>query len=79
MRHNLTVLCSRSVAKRKFQPVDLSTLVRQPRNVLELTFSELLDLFFQAKQGKWPELRAFRVRKWREQFRSLFAWHLTPA
>ncbi len=79
MQHNLTVLCARSVATKKFQPVDLSGVIEQRRDVLALTFPELLDFYGTARPGKRPDLCASRMRKWRAQFRLVSAWSFTPS
>jgi len=62
----------------KFQKFDLSTVGTVHRNILAVTFSELLDLYCAAKLGKSAHLRDYRMRKWRSQFHSLPAWQLTP-
>lgn len=65
--------------KKKFQAIDLSTVGSCTRDVLDITFSELLDLFCAARPSKRPDLRDYRLRKWRDQFASLAAWQLSPA
>ena len=47
------------------------------RDVLDITVPELLDLYCVAKPSRREDLRAFRLRKWREQFASLPAWQVT--
>jgi len=63
---------------KKFKPVDISNLSEKQRNVLALTFPELLDIYCQAKPGKRPDIRKFRLRKWRAQFKDISAWELQP-
>ena len=63
---------------KKFKPVDMSNVSEQQRSVLALTFPELLDIYCQAKPGKRPDIREFRLRKWRAQFKDISAWELQP-
>jgi hypothetical protein len=64
---------------KKFQPVDLSQVTQTSRDVLAVTFSELLDLYCADRPAKRPELREYRLRKWRAQFKGLSAWDLSTA
>jgi integrase len=63
---------------RKFSPIDLSQVSTTARDVLDVTLPELLDLWHQAKPGKRPELREYRLKKWRVQFAGVPAWEITP-
>jgi integrase len=64
---------------KRYQPIDLSQVAEDRRDVLVVTFPELLDVYCAAKHGKRPELREYRLRKWRAQFACIPAWEMTPA
>lgn len=64
---------------KRFKPVDLSQVAQTRRDVLSISFSELLELYCQSRPAKRPEIREYRLRKWRAQFRHLPAWKVTAA
>lgn len=64
---------------KKYQVVDLSQVGEVTRDVLDITVSELLDLYCADKPNRQEKLRGYRLRKWREQFASLPAWQVTSA
>ena len=64
---------------KKYHPIDLSEVTNQRPDVLTVTFSELLDLYCSTKPTKRPDLRDYRLRKWRAQFNDFPAWNLSTA
>ena len=64
---------------KRFKPVNLSQVAQTRRDVLSISFSELLELYCQSRPAKRPEIREYRLRKWRAQFRHLPEWKVTAA
>ena len=59
---------------KRFNAIDLSVVSPGQRTVLSITLPELLTLYCRAKPTKRPELREYRLKKWREQFAGVSAW-----
>ena len=62
---------------KRFNAIDVNSVSPGQRTVLSVTVPELLDLYRRAKPARREDLRAYRLKKWYENFAGMPAWNVS--